>query len=146
MSLTAGQQAIADYPVVNGGGDRADWDAFIKAHTGDMVFLITPSSATVKATSSGWEVDATVQLVTAQGEVHKWYQGPITLAIADTSAAGTASIVPVGANNMVDGVLSVKITGNVAAWLAGETATLTVSQATILGYAVTQKTCVVTIN
>jgi hypothetical protein len=147
VSLTPGQQAIADFPVVNGGGDRADWDAFVKAHSGDMVFLCTPAAPTVKATSSGWSLPVTVQLATADGEVHKWFQGPITLAIADTSAAGTASITPAaGAHNMVDGELSVTISGDAAAWLAAETATLSISSITVIGYTVPAKTCVVTIN
>lgn len=147
MSLTPGQQAIADFPVANGSGDRADWDAFIKAHSGDMVFLCAPAAPTVKATSEGWSVPVTVQLATADGEVHKWFQGPITLAIADTSTAGAASINPAaGSHNMVDGQLTVTISGDAAAWLATETATLTISSITVLGYTVPTKTCVVTIN
>ena len=145
MGFTAGQQAIADYPVVNGGGDRADWNAFIKAHSGDMAFACSPVPSIIAAGTAAWSKQVTLQLATADGEVHKWFQGQVTLSAADTSSAGTASISPTGAQNMVDGQLPVTLSGNAAAWVAGETVTITVAATTVLGYTVAQKAFVFTV-
>lgn len=144
MSLTPGQRAIADFPVVNGGGDRADWDAFIKAHSGDIVFT-SIADTTIAAGSTAWSKQVIVQLATADGEVHKWFQGQVTLSVADTSAAGAASISPTGAQNMVDGQIAVTLSGSAAAWVVGETVTLSVAATNILGYPVAQKDIVFTV-
>lgn len=147
MSLTDGQKALREHIVCNGSGDRSNLDAFIKAQSGDMVFKVTPATKTIAHTSTGWSQDVKITLESASGEKNSWYNGPITIAIADTSAAGTASILPAATTvNMVDGEYNVAVKGNAAAWLATETATLTVQQATVLGYTVASKTSVITMS
>lgn len=140
----------------NGGGDIGDYKAFMKALSGDIVLKCTPATATPAPTTAAWEQSVLITLETADGELHKWFNGKLALAIADTSTAGTASIDPTStAPYMVDGAYTVKIKGNAAAWLATETATLTVNVAdqdpdgtatdkSVLGYAVAAKTCVLT--
>ena len=130
----------------------------MKALSGDIVLAVTPATATQAATTAAWEKEVTIKLQTADGEVHKWFSGKLALAIADTSTAGTASIDPTAtAPYMVNGEYTVKIKGSAAAWLATETATLTVNVGDqdpsggttdygVLGYAVAAKTCVVTIS
>jgi hypothetical protein len=145
MSLTDGQKALREHIVCNGSGDRSVLDALIKAQSGDMVFKVTPSTATQAAGNTGFTKNFDITLESAAGEVNQWYNGSVTIAVAETSAAGSASIVPAaGTHNMVDGKLTVAFTG-AAAWVAGEKATLTVDAGTILGYPVASKTGVVTI-
>jgi hypothetical protein len=131
MSLTDGQNALVEHIVCNGAGDREGLDAFIKAMSGDMVFKVTPSSATQAAGSTGFSEKVSVKLESADGEVNSWYNGPVTIAIDDTSSAGVASILPAaGSHNMTDGKLDVTLTGSAAAWLAG---TKQVETATVVG-------------
>lgn len=144
MSLTDGQKSIIENIRV-GSGDPNDLKALIKALTGDMKFSVLPISATVIHTSAGWTKDVEISLTTVDGEVHNWSQNPITISIADNSTAGTASIATT-TPKMVDGKCIVTITGNAAAWLVGDTATLTVAASTILGYTVASKTCVITMS
>jgi len=144
MSLTNGQKAIIENILV-GSGDRDNLNALVKALTGDMKFSVLPTSATVAYTSAGWTKDVVILLTTADGEVHTWFQNKITISIADTSTSGTASIATTTLS-MVDGRGIVTITGDAAAWLEAETATLTIEADTILGYTVASKTFVVTIS
>jgi hypothetical protein len=136
--------------------DPNEWKAFFKALSGDIVLKCTPATAAPAPTSAAWEQSVLITLETADGERHKWFSGKLALAVADTSTAGTASIDPTEtAPYMTDGAYTVKIKGNAAAWLATETATLTVNVADqdpgggttdypVLGYAVAAKTCVIT--
>ena len=146
MSMTDGQQALYEHMVCNGAGDRASLVSFIKAMSGDMVLNVSPTTVSESAGSTGFTKTVTVTLETATGEVCSWYNGPVTLAIADTSTAGVASISPAaGSNDMTDGVLTVTLTGSAAAWVAADTATLTVS-GSIFGYTLTDATSVVTVS
>ena len=142
MSLTLGQKAIVENILV-GSGDRADLNAFVKAITGDIKFSVLPATSTQAATSAGFTKSVVISLYTANAEVHNWFQNAITASIADTSVAGVATIITT-APTMVDGKCTIVITGNAAAFIAAETVTLTVT-ATILGYSVLAKTCVITI-
>lgn len=137
-------------------GTITDMKAFMKALSGDIVLKCTPATATPAPTAAAWTTPVVITLETADGERHKWFSGKLALAIADTSTAGTASIDPTAtAPYMVDGAYTVNIKGDAAAWLATETATLTVNVAdqdpaggttdySVLGYAVTAKTAVLT--
>ena len=82
---------------------------------------------------------------TAGGQVHEWFNKDITsgVSIADTSSAGTASIASTTLS-FTKGKATVVITGSAHSWLNSETDTLTVAQATILGYTVASKTSVET--
>jgi hypothetical protein len=127
---TMSTNSLRDYLVSNGYGSYDDdWTPFIAACSGDSIPVCDPATASAAATTSAWTKTIEVSLQTAAGKVHSWYNGGITLAIAD-SATGTASITsPTGAGtfNMTNGVLPVTIAGDASTWSAGATATLTVS-------------------
>jgi hypothetical protein len=65
-----------------------------KALSGDIVWVCNPATATPAPTSAAWTRDVIITLETAAGEVHTWFDDAITtgVSIADTSTAGTASI------------------------------------------------------
>ncbi len=90
-----------------------------------------------------WQV--TVMLKNASGDVHTWFNKAIAtgVSIADTSALGTATI-PSTTLTFTNGVATVVVSGSAHAWTNTETDTLTVTQATILGYTVASKTSVET--
>ena len=112
---------------------------------GDLVFVVTPATVTSDATAAAWTRTVTIELQNAAGDVQKWFNKAITtgVSIADTSSAGTATI-PSTTLTFVNGVATVVVSGDEAAWLAEETDTLTIAQATILGYTVAAKTSVET--
>lgn len=151
VTLSEGSNNVL-YWLLNGAGDRAGVDALFKALSGDIQLEVDVVDATPDPTAAVWEQTMTVKLVTADGEVHSWYNGPVTLAIGDTSSAGTAAILPAaGAHNMVAGELEVVVSGDAQAWLNSETVTLTASIAAqhsgdtaILGYVVANHTGVIT--
>jgi len=116
-----------------------------KALAGDMVFVVTPATVAPAPRATAWTRTVVVELQTAAGEVHSWFDRAITtgVSIADTSTAGTATI-PSTTLTFVNGKASVVVSGDAANWLNTETDTLTVAQATILGYTVAAKTSVET--
>lgn len=115
-----------------------------KAMSGDMVFSISPATVNRVATSAAFTRTVTIKLTDAAGNVHDWYNGTLGTTIADTSTAGTASITDT-TPDMVNGVCKVVVSGSAAAWVAGETNTLTLANKTILGQTVTGGTSVETI-
>jgi hypothetical protein len=120
--------------------------ALIKtALIGDMVFTVSPTTVNRTHTSAAWSRTVAIALKTAAGAVHTWFTGDITsgLSIADTSTAGTASITGTTLS-IVNGEATVIVDGDAAAWLATETDTLTIEEATILGYTVAEATSVQT--
>lgn len=116
-----------------------------KGMSGDMQFVITPATTTRAATSAAWTRVVKIELKAANGLVHKWFNGSLAVSIADTSSAGTASIVTT-TPTMTEGVCEVVISGSAAAWLADETNTLTLSSKTIAGVSVAGGTSVETIT
>jgi len=116
-----------------------------KALAGDIVWVVTPATVTPAPTSAAWNRSVRIELQTAAGEVHEWFSKAITtgVSIGDTSTAGTASI-PSTTLTVTDGVATVVVSGDEADWLDTETDTLTVAEATILGYTVAAKTSVET--
>jgi len=125
---------------------QRDYDALVaKAMSGDLVFVVTPATATPAPTAAAWTQAIEVELQSAAGENHEWFNDAITTAIAasTTSSAGTASM---GSTTLtfVKGRATAVLEGDAAAWLADETATATVAEQTILGYTVASKTCVLT--
>lgn len=116
-----------------------------KAFAGDIVFVVDPATVAPVPTSSAWTRTVTVTLETAAGEVHTWFNKAITsgVSIADTSTAGTASI-PSTTLTFTEGRATVVVSGDEADWLDTETDTLTVAEATILGYTIAAKTSVET--
>lgn len=125
-------------------GYRADTVPTMEAAmAGDMVLTITPATVNRAATAAAWTRTVTIQLETAAGEVHTWYNADLAVAIATTSVAGTASITD-ATPPMVAGVCQVVVSGDAAAWLAVETDTLTLSDQTIMGNVVAGGTSVQT--
>lgn len=116
-----------------------------KAMSGDIVWVVSPATVAPVPTSAAWTRTVSISLQTASGEIHTWFNDAITsgVSIADTSTAGTASI-PSTTLTVVDGKATVVVSGTEADWLDTETDTLTVAEATILGYTVGAKTSVET--
>ena len=116
-----------------------------KAMSGDLVFVVTPATGTPAPTTAAWEQAIIVELQSAAGEVHKWFNKTITTGIAasDDSSDGSASMDSTTLT-FVDGKASATLEGDEATWADTETATATVAEATVLGYTVAAKTCVLT--
>ena len=117
-----------------------------KAMSDDMVFVVTPDGTSLVATALAWTQTFYIELQTAAGEVHTWFNKAIAsgVSIGDTSSAGTASI-PSTTLTLVNGMAAVVVSGDAASWLLGEKVTLTVTAATILGFSVATKTGVITV-
>ncbi len=115
------------------------------AAAGDIVWVCTPATATPAPTAAAWTRDVVITLETAAGDIHSWFDKSITtgVSIADDSTAGTASI-PSTTLVIKNGKATVTVSGDAAAWLDTETDTLTVAEATVLGYTVTAATSVET--
>ena len=116
-----------------------------KAMAGDIVMVIDPETVAPAPTSSAWTRNVKISIQSAAGEVHEWLNQSYTttLAIADTSTAGTASITSTTLT-LVNGEATVVVSGDAQDWLDTETDTLTVSNITVLGYTVTGGTSVET--
>jgi len=114
---------------------------------GDLLLRITPATNTKAATAAAWTEKIKVELVDSDGRVHTWFNKTLTskVTVADTSTAGTASV---GSANLVfvNGEATVTLSGNAAAWLAGDTATVTIANLTVNGSTVTGGTSVLTIT
>lgn len=117
-----------------------------KALSGDMVLVVTPATDTPAPTAATWSQDFYVELQTAAGEVHSWFNKAVTSghSVADTSNAGTATVLPATTTTYTNGAAKITMSGDVAAWLNGETATLTVAELVVLGYTLSAKTGVLT--
>jgi hypothetical protein len=117
-----------------------------KASSGDIVLVITPTAVDLVTTSAAWTRNVKLSVQSAAGEVHKWLNQAYTttLSIADTSSAGTASIVATTLT-LVDGEATIVVSGDAVLWDTAETDTLTVANITVLGYTVTGGTSVQTI-
>lgn len=116
-----------------------------KAMSGDMTMTITPTTVAPEPTAAAWTRNVLIEIETAAGELHTWLNKATAtiLSIADTSTAGTASIVSTTLT-LVNGQANIVVSGDAAAWLDTETDTLTVANLTILGYTVTGGTSVET--
>lgn len=116
-----------------------------KALAGDILFVVDPATVTPVPTSEAWTRTVTITLETTAGEVHEWFNKAITtgVSIADTSTAGTATI-PSTTLTFTNGKATVVVSGDAQDWLNTETDTLTVAEATILGYTIAAKTSVET--
>jgi len=114
-----------------------------KAMSGDLVLSISPTTVAPSPTSAAWTRNVVIELQTAAGEKHSWYSADLSVSIADTSTAGTASITDT-TPAMVNGRCVVVVSGDAQDWLNTETDTLTVNNQTVLGKTVTGGTSVET--
>ncbi len=126
--------------------ERHQLSLMAKALSGDMVIVVTPATAAPVPTAAAWTQDFYVELQTAAGELHTWFNKVVVSghSVGDTSTAGTASVSPATTTTFTKGIAKITMSGDAAAWLNGETATLTVAQLVVLGYTLTQKTGVLT--
>ena len=117
-----------------------------KAFAGDLVFTVSPATINRVATSAAFTRTVRITLNSSDGKIHDWFNKSITsgVSVGDTSTAGTATIAST-ILTFTKGGESVVVTGSAHAWLENETNTLTIAQATILGYTVASKTSVETI-
>ncbi len=111
------------------------------------IALSFKTTDTKTATTEAWTKTLIIEAVNPDGDVHTWLNQSFTtrLSIADTSTAGTASIVSTTIT-FVDGVATIVISGSAHAWVAAETVTLTIANITLNGYTITGGTHVITIN
>jgi hypothetical protein len=117
-----------------------------KAMSGDLLWVVTPATARKSDTTSAWTYDFYVELQTAAGETHTWFSDAIATGVSIGDTGGGTATITSTTLTIVDGVAKITVSGDAATWAAGETFTLTVAQATILGYTVTQATGVVTFS
>lgn len=110
--------------------------------SGDIAIEVLTAAPTPAPTAAAWEYDVAFQLVDTDGRCHAWFSGDLTAAASDSSTAGTASVSD-ATPAVVNGVGTVTLSGDAAAWLATETATLTLD-GTVLGTALDAVTFVVT--
>lgn len=128
---------------------RKEMELRDKAMSGDIVLVVSPaalgsSAAAVNAAIAGADAkfsrDIVIELQAANGDVHSWFDG--TLAIADTevtAGSGTVSIAgSITVATLVNGRAVVTLE-YIGAWAAADTATLTVTGGTILGYNIANK-------
>ncbi|MGG1554993.1 hypothetical protein [Paenibacillus ferrarius] len=120
---------------------------------GDMVLAVSPattssSAAAVTATIGGsvakYTRSITIKLQTATGEVHEWFQGTFAIAASKTGSGTLGIAGGLTSATFVDGVAAVTLeyTGT---WEVADTATLTITGGTKLGYTISNKTSVDTI-
>jgi hypothetical protein len=117
-----------------------------KAASGDIVFVASPATKTRAATTAAFTRTVDISLQSADGEIHEWFNKAITsgVSVSKSSTAGAATI-PSTTLTFVNGVASVVLSGTAAAWLADDTNTVTVAQASIMGTTVASVTSVETI-
>ena len=116
------------------------------AMAGDIAVVITPATVDQLETTKAWSRPVEVELRTAAGKLHDWFTGSFAnkASVGDTSTAGTAAIASTTLS-FVNGRALINVTSAAAAWVAGETNTLTIGDIVIMGKTVTGGTSVGTI-
>jgi hypothetical protein len=104
------------------------WYQLWKFLSGDIDSAVDGVTADVTGATDGATTQTfEISLVDSSGNVYEFYNGPIKLAISDTSTNGTAAIDPTSTTpDMTNGKYTVSITFG-GTWVNGETATLTIS-------------------
>jgi len=106
--------------------------------SGDVKLTLSQTAVSVEATdaAAGPSYEIGIRLEDSAGNLHEWYNGKVTLAVADTSnVVGAAMAVdPVAGSYAMDGgTYEATVTLSESAWEADDTATLTVT-ATVCGF------------
>lgn len=126
-----------------------------KGLNGDLVLVATPatlgsSAAVVAAAIAGaaakFTREITIELQSADGELHDWFNGTFAILKAEvTVGTGTAAIAgALTVATFVNGRAKVTLE-YIGTWAAADTATLTITGSTKLGYDITNKTSVDTL-
>ena len=121
-----------------------------KALSGDITLVLSPattgSSAAKVATDIAGDAEKFIRTVSfavkdAAGNIHTWFNGDITIGVAETTAGDGVSAIAESATkvSLTEGVGSIDIeyTGT---WAAADTCTLTTTQRDISGVTITAKT------
>ena len=118
-----------------------------EAMSGDLVFNASPATlGTVNTAADGGTTRTVrVSLQNAAGNVHEWFNKTITTCVTLTDATTPTPTILSRDVTFVNGLASVVITYPAGAYDVGETVTLTVESATILGETVAAVTSVDTL-
>ena len=123
-----------------------------KAMSGDLVLALTPATAGSSAATITSDIASDdkyvrtvlVELQTSTGKIHDWFDGTFavsgSIVTAGTGTAPTATTTV----TLVNGVGTID-QEYVGVWAATDTATVTATGGTKLGYAITNKTSVDTV-
>jgi hypothetical protein len=124
-----------------------------KAMSGDLVLVVTPatlgsSAVAVTAAIGGAEGkftrNVTVTLKTAGGDTHSWFNGTFSVAGSEVTAGNGTCATSAATVTLVNGVGTCTLE-YIGTWALGDTATVTVTGGTKLGYSITNKTSVDTL-
>lgn len=113
--------------------------ALAKVLSGDLVIALSQTTAAPKAAecaAAALSYDIDISLTDSAGNLQEWYSGKIKTAVSKVSAVSgaTFTISPAaGEISMVGGTASVTVTMSKVEWVAGNTATLTVTTPTAAG-------------
>lgn len=127
-----------EYHVLEDAAVNENFELMSKILSGDVKLTLSQTAVSVEATdaAAGPSYEIGIRLEDSDGNLHKWYNGKVTLAVADTSdVVGAAMAVdPVAGSYAMDGgTYGAKVTLSESAWVANDTATLTVT-ATVCGF------------
>jgi len=127
-----------EYRVLEDAAVNENFELMSKILSGDVKLTLSQTAVSVEATdaAAGPSYKIGIRLEDSDGNLHKWYNGKVTLAVADTSdVVGAAMAVdPVAGSYAMDGgTYGAKVTLSESAWKADDTATLTVT-ATVCGF------------
>lgn len=127
-----------EYRVLEDAAVNENFDLMSKILSGDVKLTLSQTAVSVEATdaAAGPSYEIGIRLEYSAGNLHKWYNGKVTLAVADTSdVVGAAMAVdPVAGSYAMDGgTYEATVALSESAWEADDTATLTVT-ATVCGF------------
>jgi len=127
-----------EYRVLEDAAVNENFDLMSKILSGDVKLTLSQTAVSVEVTdaAAGPSYEIGIRLEDSDGNLHKWYNGKVTLAVADTSdVVGAAMAVdPVAGSYAMDGgTYEAKVTLSESAWVANDTATLTAT-ATVCGF------------
>ncbi len=121
-----------DYRTLDHETVNDNFDLLAGTMSGDVKLTLSASTASVEVTdaAAGPSYEIGIRLEDSAGVLHEWFDGKVTLAVADTSdVVGAAmSVSPIaGSYSMVGGTYAATVTLSESAWEADDTATLTVT-------------------
>lgn len=122
------------------------------AMSGDIALMVTPatlgsSAADVNAAilaDGQFDREVEVKLVDSNGNVHTWFNGELSIAGTEVTAGDGTAGTTAATVTMVNGV-GTCVQRYIGTWAAADTATVTVTGGTLLGYTVANDTSVDTL-
>lgn len=97
-----------------------------------VLVVVDRANITPAPTSAAWSYSVPFRMVGEDSGLVLPYNGTIGASAGDTSSAGTASV-PAATVSVVNGSGTATLSGNAAAWLNTETATLTLTYTNLRG-------------